>query len=142
MKKLLSTFLLVLFTLSIMTVGLANSAQAVEDNESIANPEFWGGKGEEGSDIADNINKDILLGDKDPREIAASVINIILGFLGIVAVIIVLAGGFKWMTAGGNQDKVDEAKKLMTAGIVGLVIVLAAFGMAKFIIDALVSATT
>ncbi|PIR95106.1 hypothetical protein COT95_00505 [Candidatus Falkowbacteria bacterium CG10_big_fil_rev_8_21_14_0_10_37_6] len=142
MKKLLSTFLLVLFTLSIMTVGLANSAQAVDNNESIENPEFWGGAGDEGSKIADSINEGIMLGDKDPREIAASVINIILGFLGIVAVIIVLAGGFKWMTAGGNQDKVDEAKKLMTAGVVGLVIVLAAFGMAKFIIDALVSATT
>jgi len=46
-----------------------------------------------------------------------------------------------WMTAAGNEDKVGTAKKVMTAGVVGLVIVLAAFGIAKFVIGALVTAT-
>ncbi|MFH0956085.1 MAG: hypothetical protein V1801_02650, partial [Candidatus Falkowbacteria bacterium] len=72
-----------------------------------------------------------------PRAIAAQVINIILGFLGIVAVIIILLGGFKWMTAGGNEDKVGEAKKLITAGIIGLVIILAAFAIATFVLTQL-----
>jgi len=82
------------------------------------------------------------LGERDPRDIAASVIRVILGFLGIVAVIIILLGGFKWMTAGGNEDKVGEAKKLITAGIIGLVIILAAFAIATFVLNSLLSATT
>jgi len=81
------------------------------------------------------------LGVKDPREIAANVINIILGFLGIIAVVLILIGGFMWMTAAGNDDKVATAKKIMTAGIIGLVIVLAAFGIAKFVVNALITAT-
>ena len=81
------------------------------------------------------------LGVKDPREIAASIINVILGFLGIVAVIIILLGGFKWMTAGGNEDKVGEAKKLITAGIIGLVIILGAFSIATFVLNQLSAAT-
>jgi len=82
------------------------------------------------------------LGVKDPRTIAANVINILLGFLGIIAVVLILAGGFMWMTAAGNEDKVAQAKKVMSAGVIGLIIVLAAFGIAKFVVDALVGATT
>lgn len=83
----------------------------------------------------------IGLGDRDPRNIAASVINVALGFLGIVAVIIILLGGFKWMTAGGNEDKVGEAKKLIINGVIGLVIILAAFAIATFVLNSLISAT-
>lgn len=71
----------------------------------------------------------------------ARIINILLGFLGVVAVILVLLGGFKWMTAAGNEDKISEAKKLMGAGVVGLVIILAAYAIAAFVINQLVTAT-
>ena len=94
----------------------------------------WGGK-------ETNIGDELGLGNRDPREIAASVIRVILGFLGIIAVIIILLGGFKWMTAGGNEDKVGEAKKLIIAGVIGLIIILASWGIATFVINALVSAT-
>ncbi|MDP2736957.1 MAG: pilin [bacterium] len=92
--------------------------------------------------LKDNIQTTTGLGERDPRDIAASVIRVILGFLGIIAVIIILLGGFKWMTAGGNEDKVGEAKKLITAGIIGLVIILAAFAIATFVLNSLLSATT
>jgi protein-S-isoprenylcysteine O-methyltransferase Ste14 len=96
-----------------------------------------------GSDtLKENVQTETGLGERDPRDIAASVINIILGFLGIVAVIIILLGGFKWMTAGGNEDKVGEAKKLITAGIIGLVIIVASFAIATFVLDSLINATT
>jgi hypothetical protein len=89
----------------------------------------------------DIVEGEILLGNTDPRETAATLINTAMLFLGIIAVGIVLIGGFKWMTAGGNEDKVGEAKKLMGAGIVGLVIVLAAWGIATFVLQRLVEAT-
>ena len=66
------------------------------------------------------------LGSRDLKATITSVLNVLLGFLGIIAVIVILLGGFKWMTAGGNEDKVGEAKKLIGAGVVGLVIILAA----------------
>ena len=87
------------------------------------------------------IQGQIVLGDDDPRTIAATVINVVLTLLGIIAVVIVLMGGFKWMTAGGNEDKVSEAKKLLGAGVIGLVIILASWGISKFVLDALFEAT-
>ena len=87
------------------------------------------------------IENTIGLGNQDPRTTAASVIKVLMGFLGIIAVVIILLGGFKWMTAGGGEDKVAEAKKLMTAGVVGLAIILAAWGITVFVLNSLLSAT-
>lgn len=79
---------------------------------------------------------------RDIKDTIAQIINIILGFLGVIAVVIVLAGGFKWMTAGGNEDKVGEARKMIVQGVIGLVIIFAAWGIASFVITQLRSATT
>ena len=79
--------------------------------------------------------------DKSLQETIAQIINIFLSVLGIIAVIIILLGGFKWMTAQGNEEKTDEAKKLIGAGVIGLVIILAAYAIAKFVITNLKTAT-
>ena len=78
---------------------------------------------------------------EDLKGTIADIINIVLGFLGIVAVIIILAGGFKWMTAGGNEDSVGEAKKMIYGGIIGLVVIFAAWAIASFVISGLQGAT-
>jgi len=70
----------------------------------------------------------------------ASLIRVGLGFLGIVAVVIILIGGFKWVTAGGEEEKVKKAKKYIFQGIIGLVIVLAAYAIATFALTTITSA--
>lgn len=89
---------------------------------------------------ADKLN-DIGLGRNDPRELATRIIQILMGLLGIIAVVLILVGGFKWMTAMGNEDKVAEAKKLLGAGVIGLLIVLAAWALAMFVISRFLYAT-
>ena len=81
------------------------------------------------------------LGDADIRTTIARIINVALSLLGVVAVVIILAGGFKWMTAGGNEDKVAEARKLIFAGIIGLAIILSAYAIARFVLGQLSVAT-
>lgn len=82
------------------------------------------------------------LGSTDIRVTIARIIRVAMGLLGIVAVVIILIGGFTWMTAGGNEEKVGEAKKWIFAGIIGLAIILSAYAIATFVISNLVSATT
>jgi hypothetical protein len=72
--------------------------------------------------------------DQDPRAIVGRFITLALGFLGLIAVGIILIGGFKWMTSGGNEEKTTEAKKLLGAGVIGLIIVLASWGLASWLI--------
>ncbi len=66
---------------------------------------------------------------------AQKLIKTVLTFLGLVAIVMVLIGGFKWMTSGGNEEKVGEAKKLLGAGIVGLVIIMLAYALTAFVIN-------
>ncbi|PIR94725.1 hypothetical protein COT95_02625 [Candidatus Falkowbacteria bacterium CG10_big_fil_rev_8_21_14_0_10_37_6] len=82
----------------------------------------------------------IVLGDSDPRVVIVKIINIILGFVGITALLLILSGGFKIMLSGGNQDSMDSAKKTIYAGVTGLIIILSSYGIAKFVIASLSAA--
>jgi hypothetical protein len=81
------------------------------------------------------------LGNTDLKVAIGGFINIALGFLGILAVCIMLYGGFKWMTAGGQEKKVEEAQRLIIASIIGLAIILASYAIASFVISAVLDAT-
>lgn len=81
------------------------------------------------------------LGSGSPVSIVIGIVNWALGLLALVAVILVLIGGFMWMTAAGNEEKVDKAKKILSAAIIGLVIILAAWGITIYAINVLGTAT-
>jgi heme/copper-type cytochrome/quinol oxidase subunit 2 len=71
----------------------------------------------------------------DPAEMVANIVAYLMTFLGLIAIIVILLGGFKWMTAAGNEDKVAEAKKTIIAGCIGLIIILAAYAIVTFVIN-------
>ncbi len=81
------------------------------------------------------------LGQEDLRTTIAQIIRAILAFLGVIAVVIIIWGGFKWMISGGADEKVQKARQLIIMGIVGLAIVLSAYAIAQFVISSLASAT-
>lgn len=75
------------------------------------------------------------LGTRDLRDTIAGVINIFLGFLGILATLIILYGGYVWMTSGGNADKIDKAKRIIINGVIGLIIILSSYAIARFLLE-------
>lgn len=77
----------------------------------------------------------------DLKGTIASIINIILGCLGIIAVIIIMYGGFKWMTAAGNEDEVTKARKMIVDGVIGLIVIFLAWTIATFVINQLADVT-
>ncbi|MBU1203115.1 pilin [Patescibacteria group bacterium] len=81
------------------------------------------------------------MGSKPLRETIGGVVNIALGFLGILATLLILWGGFKWMTSQGNSEQVDQAKKIIGAGVVGLVIILTAYAISRFVLQSLYNET-
>lgn len=70
-------------------------------------------------------------------DVVGRVLNIVLGFLGLIALILFIIGGFQWMTSGGNEEKTAGAKKLMVSAIIGLIIILSAAVISNFVINAL-----
>ena len=64
----------------------------------------------------------------------SGIVNMVLGFLGTIAVLLFLFAGFKWVTSQGDSGKIDEAKKLMGAAVVGIAIIFASYAVSQFII--------
>ena len=89
-----------------------------------------------------NVGASTGLGTQDVRQTIGKIINVALSLLGVIVLVIIIYGGFLWMTAGGNDEKVGEAKKWIFGGIIGLVIILSAYAIATFVISNLVNATT
>lgn len=74
-------------------------------------------------------------------ELVSDIIRVVLGLLGIIFLSLIIYAGFMWMTAAGNDDHIAKAKKIMTAAIIGLAIVLAAYAITYFVIDQILEAT-
>ena len=74
------------------------------------------------------------LGTADLESTVVNIVQWILGFLGLIAVIFILYGGFIWMTAGGNEEKVSKAKKIISAAVIGLIVVLLAWAIVIFVV--------
>ena len=89
-----------------------------------------------------NVGASTGLGTQDVRQTIGKIINVALSLLGVIVLVIIIYGGFLWMTAGGNDEKVGEAKKWIFGCIIGLVIILSAYAIATFVISNLVNATT
>lgn len=95
----------------------------------------------EGLEYAGNVAAEGGLGNADSDTAIQAIINTVLGFLGLIALVVILLGGFKWMTSGGNDEKVKKAKATLMAGITGLIIVLAAYVIVGFVIEKAGTAT-
>jgi hypothetical protein len=78
----------------------------------------------------------------DIRVIAANVVKIFLSFMGIVFLVLNIVAGFKWMTAGGNEQAVTEAKSQLGNAFIGLMVILLAYSITYFVAEKLVQGTT
>jgi len=61
-------------------------------------------------------------------------ISILLSFLGVIFMVLIIYGGILWMTAGGNDQQIEKARKILINSIIGLAIVLLAYAISVFVI--------
>jgi|GEM_PF-1542516 len=71
----------------------------------------------------------------------ASIINIVLGFLGIIAVVYIMYAGFKWMTAGGNDEEIGKAKSTIKNAVIGIGVIFLSYAIVNFAVSRLSDAT-
>lgn len=79
------------------------------------------------------------LGTRDVREVIFLIINVLLGFLSVVAVLIVMYAGALWMTSRGDPRQIEKAKKILVNAVIGLIILFSAYSIAAFVLRLLVS---
>jgi len=73
------------------------------------------------------------------QEIIATIITTVLSFLGVIFLILMIYGGFMWMTASGDEEQVKKALSIIRNALIGLIIVIAAYAI-SFLVMTVMSA--
>ena len=69
----------------------------------------------------------------DAPELIGNLLAVVLGFTGTIFFILVVYAGLMWMTAVGNEESIKKAQSILKTAIIGLIIVLSAYAITKFI---------
>lgn len=123
MKKLGIIGLASLLTIASSVVALGGAAWA--DDKS---PTYYANEG--ASTITVPEGPDLF-------EVVKNLLNTTFSIVGVIAVIMVIIGGFHYMTSQGSPEKVQKGKNTILYGIIGMVIVLSAFAIVNFVLDGL-----
>ncbi len=75
--------------------------------------------------------------DTDITQIVIVVINMILALTGIIFFVHMFYGGFRWMTAKGNEQDITEAKETIRNAMIGILVTLSAFFISNFVFNQL-----
>lgn len=70
------------------------------------------------------------------RDILSSVINAAVGLVGVISLATIVYGGFRWMTSAGKEETVSEAKRILTAGVIGVIIIAISWSVVYFVVNA------
>jgi len=93
-----------------------------------------------GSPATGTIQTSSGLSTRTVPEIIGNGIKVLLGLSGTIALIFVIVGGVKWMMSKGVEAEIKKARELMVSGVVGIVIIAAAYAITDFVIKQLSAA--
>lgn len=91
--------------------------------------------------INTSVGDGLALSSRDPIEVILYILSWLLGIAGFLLVFYILYGGWLWMSSRGEQDKIDKAKRVLQQGVVGLVIIMSAWGITLYLLRLFSDAT-
>jgi len=119
-KKIFSTILTLLCFCFLLNTALAGEPPPFDPKDS-----------NETDTSLDALN----LARADVVKVVLGLVNVALTFLGIISLILIIYAGFLWMFAAGEEEEIEEAQDIIKGAVIGLVIVLASYGISHFIFD-------
>ncbi|HLC89909.1 MAG TPA: hypothetical protein VJG65_03030 [Patescibacteria group bacterium] len=121
--------LLIMFGVNLTLIIQPIFAQTLPQNETITEKMRAALKG-----IAlpggDNVEKKAQI-------IVGRIINSFLSIFGVIFMILIIYGGYKWLMASGREEEVKKAKDIIRQAIIGLIIVLGAYAISYFVTTSL-----
>lgn len=141
-------FLATAFMFTMLLAGIVSPAVAVTNTSQFVNQQGQPQLDSEGyrdaSKQIDDFGRRVFNTRNAPRspiEIAASIIKTALGVLGFVTVVVIFYAGYQWITSAGSDEKIKAAKGRIVNAVIGLLIIMLAYGIASFVINSLSTAT-
>jgi len=132
MKKILAAVFFMM--LGLLQINVLFPARPVEAYDSLLSSQQGFKDGEIKTAFGNETDEDI-------RITVVKIIKVILSILALLFVVLLVLAGYKYMTAAGNEDQVKSATKIIVQAIIGLVIVLSAWGISHFVLLQLIEGT-
>lgn len=132
-KHFRSQFTLILGFITICTITFSLAQTTLATGYTPVPPSF---------DPNSNIQRNTQLGFSAPTEVTVNIINTALGLLALIAVTLMVYAGFTWMTATGNEEKIQKAKDIMQGALIGAVVILASYGVTLYVFSNLINFTS
>ncbi len=92
-------------------------------------------------DSAETVASAAGLGTQSVLTTIGTIISVILGFIGVVFLILLIYSGWVWMTAGGEEERIKKAKRTLINATIGIIITFSAYAIASFVLNAIGDAT-
>ncbi|MBL7141539.1 hypothetical protein ISS21_00340 [Patescibacteria group bacterium] len=86
----------------------------------------------------ENVTLKDPLGERDVPELAGSIIQYILGIVGVLALVMFIYGGIIWMTSGGSPEKIKTGKDTIVWAILGLAFIFFSYAILDFVLRAFI----
>ena len=97
-----------------------------------------GGAGSAGANARAGVSNVNPGANTDLMSMIQTILNVVFGIIGIIAVIMIIVGGVHYTTSQGDSAKLQKAKNTIMYGIIGLVVVLLAFAIVSFVLNGLI----
>lgn len=123
-----SLFVLVLTIFTVLSFSLSSNVLAACTTSSSSSSFAMSGAEE----LGNNCNGANIVG---KNSLATKIVNLVTDVVGVIVILIIIYAGFKYITSGGDANKIKSAKDTLTNAIIGLVIVIFARVLIDFVIN-------
>lgn len=127
-SKLLLPLLMIAFLAVFIFLPGISQAQGVQDAINGLNQSA--SRGFDGQENSETPPESIYT---DITQALGGLVGALLAFIGVFFLLLIIYGGFTWMNARGNEAQAQKAKETIEAAAIGLVIVLAAYAITRFV---------
>ncbi len=79
------------------------------------------------------------LKNRDIPTLVGDIIKYVLGFVGVIALVMFIYGGIIWMTSGGSAERIKKGKDTLVWAILGMGLVFFSYAIVTFVIKALIT---
>jgi hypothetical protein len=130
MKKILTNlFIVILFLLSF------NAVKAADKLDTGVKTDISGNTCADGQVCIANPLDGKYNSDYTPQKFIGNIIKALLGVIGSIALIMFVYGGFMWMTAAGDKNKVTKGMDTMLWAVLGLTVIFSSYALVRFVIE-------
>jgi hypothetical protein len=126
MQKFLKYFFVVIVGASLLGSVVGAQVNINELTEDVANKGGYQTAGVTGTTLSETVGR---------------FIRVLLSLVGTIFLVLMIYAGFLWMTAAGDEGKVEKSMEIIKAAIIGLALVLIGYGLTTFIVGIITSTT-